>query len=167
MTRFCGYADFGDPWEFVCGFLDYEDYADPHNFRARLAFFGNIPYPIWVIFPPLQVDWFCYFIFAMCLLESIRSICKLSHPPSLFMTLATDAQIFYYMIYKFLLFCINYLFISGYIGITGCTESLNICQKFFFLDRCILPLGGGGWSGKYIFQNGPFFYNSAPICLLV
>ena len=61
-------------------------------------------------------------------IQSIRSICE-----SLFITLIiflrilpTNAQIFCYITYIFLLFCVNYRFNSGYNGITGCTESFNI-----------------------------------------
>ena len=61
-------------------------------------------------------------------IQSIRSICE-----SLFITLIiflrilpTNAQLFCYITYIFLLFCVNYRFNSGYNGITGCTESLNI-----------------------------------------
>ena len=61
-------------------------------------------------------------------IQSIRSICE-----SLFITLIiflrilpTNAQLFCYITYIFLLFCVNYRFISGYNGINDCTENFNI-----------------------------------------
>ena len=48
------------------------------------------------------------------------------HPYHFLRILPTNAQLFCYITYIFLLFCVNYRFISGCNGINDCTENFNI-----------------------------------------
>ena len=98
----------------------------PHNFVSWFATFCKIP----LILPNLShFSLTIGFTFVISLaIQSIRSICE-----SLFITLIiflrilpTNAQLFCYITYIFLLFCVNYRFISGYNGINDCTENFNI-----------------------------------------
>ena len=119
-----GYAGFGRISEFLCGYFYYA--------VTRIISFLNLPLfaKIPLILPNLShFSLTIGFTFVISLaIQSIRSICE-----SLFITLIiflrilpTNAQLFCYITYIFLLFCVNYRFISGYNGINDCTENFNI-----------------------------------------
>ena len=124
VARLCGYAGFGCISEFLCG------YAVTRIISfLDLPLFAKIP----LILPNLShFSLTIGFTFVISLaIQSIRSICE-----SLFITLIiflrilpTNAQLFCYITYIFLLFCVNYRFISGYNGINDCTENFNIFVK--------------------------------------
>ena len=97
-----------------------------HNFVSWFATFCKNSFNFTQFESLFTYNWihFCNFFGDSKYKKHLRII--VYHPYHFLRILPTNAQLFCYITYIFLLFCVNYRFISGYNGINDCTENFNI-----------------------------------------
>ena len=108
----------------ICGY--------PHNFVSWFATFCKNSFNFTQFESLFTYNWihFCNFFGDSKYKKHLRII--VYHPYHFLRILPTNAQLFCYITYIFLLFCVNYRFISGYNGINSCTDNFNIFVDLSF-----------------------------------